>query len=195
MAASDAIDPAVIENLCGQMKQDRDYWRRLACLHDLTNLPNRRAFQLEIDSYLERAARQGERVLFFYIDIDKFKRVNDIYGHSAADEVLKELGRRLQNSMLENKEVFHFSGDEFVVICRDSGELPAQVEELQAVYSEPFDTRAGAVEIELSIGASIYPSHSTEPAELLELADRFMFSAKHSKRYSFLLCDGEECFI
>lgn len=191
MIVSDAADPAGEETVIRQLQQECDHWRRLACLHDLTNLPNRRAFQFEIDPYLKRAEQQDERVLFFYIDINQFKRVNDRYGHNAADEVLQELGRRLQNSMLENKRAFHFSGDEFVVICRDSGELASQARVLQAVCSEPFETRAESITIELSIGASIYPDHSTEPAELLELADRFMFSAKHSEKYSFLLCNEE----
>ncbi|ARF17607.1 GGDEF domain-containing protein [Sporosarcina ureae] len=162
------------------------YWRKLACQDDLTKLPNRRAFYFIIESYLQKVEHRSEKVVFFYIDINQFKLINDTYGHSGADEILRELGSRLQTLSL-TKEVFHFSGDEFVIIYRYQDNFQSRLSEIQSICDKPFKLANEEIDIRISIGASLYPTHSTDVATLLQYADSAMYVAKRSKSNTFCL--------
>lgn len=162
------------------------YWRKLAWQDDLTKLPNRRAFYFIIESYLRKANHQSEKVALFYIDINQFKLINDTYGHCQADELLKELGRRLK-ALSVAEEVFHFSGDEFIIIYRYQDNFRSKVGNIQSICDKPFKLANENIKINISIGASLYPVHSTDVATLIEYADSAMYSAKRSEHNTFCL--------
>ncbi|WP_153723509.1 GGDEF domain-containing protein [Sporosarcina cascadiensis] len=160
------------------VRSERDYWRRQACLHELTNLPNKRAFDMNVGSYIQEADHFGRRAFFFYMDVDKFKGINDKFGHMVGDEVLKELGRRLKVITADEGMAFHFSGDEFVIVLHETDDFPDLLAAVHSVGSQPFTTSRGILDIDISVGASIYPSHSNDVTTLLEYADSAMFLAK-----------------
>ena len=159
-----------------RLKKEIDYWKKLACQNEMTTLPNRRAFYFIIDAYLNKADRQSESVIFFYIDINRFKSINDAYGHTIGDEVLKELGHRL-NKVFTGM-VFHFSGDEFVIVHRYHKDPCLPVAAIQEVCSASFLTSSGKIDVSISIGASLYPMQSTDVSTLLDYADSAMYTSK-----------------
>lgn len=163
-------------------REERDSWREIACLHDLTGLPNRRAFHLAAETYLQRADRSGMKLSFLYTDIDRFKTINDTYGHSVGDEVLKECGRRFKELQNEENGVFHFSGDEFVFMYMYEEDVFEQVKKVQAAVTTPFQTSRGPLQVELSIGISVYPDDSRDIGKLLDRADVSMLTAKQRKK-------------
>ncbi|GKV66528.1 MULTISPECIES: sensor domain-containing diguanylate cyclase [unclassified Sporosarcina] len=169
------------------VRSERDYWRQKACLHELTNLPNKRAFDMNVRSYLQEADHLGRRAFFFYMDVDKFKRINDEYGHMAGDEVLKEIGRRLKIITVNQGYAFHFSGDEFVIVLHETDDFPDLLAAVHSVGSQPFTTSRGVLNIDISVGASIYPTHSYNVNVLLDYADSAMFLAKNQQDSSFEL--------
>lgn len=169
-----------------ELEKEILYWRQLACQDDLTKLPNRRAFYFTIESYLRKADDQAEKVAFFYIDINQFKLLNDTYGHCGADKLLQELGRRLQ-AFSAVEEVFHFSGDEFVIIYRYQDDFRLKINNILSTCNKPFQLANEEIKINISIGTSLYPVHSTDVATLLEYADSAMYSAKRSKNNTYYL--------
>lgn len=159
-------------------------WRHLACHHELTNLPNRRMFRLSYPSFLERAERFGSNVAVFFIDLNNFKLINDSFGHSVGDALLQEVADRFQANPLMKNRIFHFGGDEFVLLFEFSDSLSEFHEAIQTIFDRPIQLGGHSIPVSISIGGSIYPDDSTEMDILLKLADSAMFSAKE---------DGETC--
>lgn len=168
-------------------RDERDTWRQIACRHDLTNLPNRRSFYLTIASYLQKADQLKTQLAILYVDLDQFKHINDTYGHMTGDEVLKGLAQRFKELSIMQDRVFHFSGDEFIILLDYLDDCTDQIEAVQAVCEEPFQTKKGNIQVHLSIGASVYPAHSSDISMLLEYADSAMFLAKQQSGSSFKL--------
>jgi diguanylate cyclase (GGDEF)-like protein/PAS domain S-box-containing protein len=155
--------------------------------HDsLTDLPNRNALNECLASVLERAAGSGESFAVLAIDLDRFKEVNDLFGHSTGDAMLKEVSRRLQSAS-GGAFIAHIGGDEFVVIAAD-GAQPAAAEKLadDLLVSSIRDVEANghARHVGLSIGVAIYPNDGLDAGTLLANADAALFRAKSEGRGS-----------
>ncbi|MEK3936263.1 GGDEF domain-containing protein [Sporosarcina sp. FSL W7-1349] len=166
----------VLQNVSDRKAMEK--WRHLACHHDLTNLPNRRMFHLSCASYLERARRQRSKLAFFYVDVNHFKKINDSYGHSVGDLLLQEVAHRFQHHPSTMNRVFHFGGDEFVILIEFDDDLLDFSEAIQTIFARPFRVGEHCLDMSVSLGGSIFPDHSADIAELLKFADSAMFAAK-----------------
>jgi diguanylate cyclase (GGDEF)-like protein/PAS domain S-box-containing protein len=163
--------------------------RYLANYDTLTGLPNRTLLGERLAHALIRARRHGSKVAVLFLDLDRFKHVNDSMGHAAGDRLLKAAAARIQVSMRESDTVARLGGDEFTVIIEDLTDQP-QAERVAQKLIDSFiapldiDGRTEVV-ISPSIGISIYPDHGQVPTDLLKFADTAMYQAKDKGRNTF----------
>jgi diguanylate cyclase (GGDEF)-like protein/PAS domain S-box-containing protein len=150
--------------------------------HDaLTDLPGRTLFQDRFDMALRRARREGERIALLYIDIDRFKQVNDAYGHEAGDALLCAIAQRLSEQVRDFDTVARIGGDEFTVLLgKVSGNdgVAVVVDRIHATMSDPFDLGNERVTISVSIGAAVFPEEGETREELIRRADADMYARK-----------------
>lgn len=151
----------------------------------LTGLPNRSAFYESLRWALADARRNHYSVALLFIDLDKFKPVNDSFGHAVGDELLRQVARRLQACLREVDTLSRISGDEFTVILRGLTEESAPIdvaERLLASIRQPFDLDGIQVHCGASIGIAVYPDDGSQLDELLSKADYAMYEVKKSGR-------------
>jgi diguanylate cyclase (GGDEF)-like protein len=159
---------------------------RLANVDMLTDLPNRAALEIRLDEEMERAARYGQPMSVCFVDIDHFKRVNDLYGHSAGDSVLRRIAGCLQLTARSIDFVGRYGGEEFVIIAPGTWSADAlvlaerirgQVGKLavDAVSGEPID-------LSVSIGIAGFPEHADTLDILMERADAALYQSKANGR-------------
>ena len=158
--------------------------RRLESVTDqLTGLGNRRALFQLLDAFVaeQRDPDAPERSLvFMFVDLDKFKEVNDSFGHATGDELLRQLGARLQNALRDSDLVVRLGGDEFALALLDAGaDYAATVAaRLTARIEEPFTLDAVRVRIGASIGIAIMPADAADGADVMRCADLAMYRSK-----------------
>lgn len=147
--------------------------------HDeLTKLPNRRKLNRCLHSYILQATKKRMQFALFFIDIDKFKCINDEYGHYIGDLFLKEVGNRLLSTFHEKKCVFRQSGDEFIIIFDDVSKLEVKANNIIESFNHPFELDGQTIYANASIGISLFPDHCKEQHRLIELADLAMYESK-----------------
>jgi diguanylate cyclase (GGDEF)-like protein len=152
---------------------------------DLTGLHNRDAFRRLLDDAIRRADQLRAQLAVLYIDLDRFKHINDTMGHDAGDEVLVAVAQRLLGSVRSSDVVARLSGDEFAVLVdglagdAQAGEI---ADTLLARFEQPFTVRGRDWHLSCSVGLSIYPQHARESDKLLAFADTAMLHAKSSGR-------------
>lgn len=157
-----------------------------ASQHDqLTDLPNRRLFYDRLESALARARRSRGDLALLYLDLDKFKQVNDQLGHAAGDVLLQEIARRLKSCVRGSDTVARIGGDEFVVLLESAGVEANAVTVAAKIHDtvgQPILIGGHAVEVLPSIGVALYPEHGSNGEALLKYADEAMYKAKRSAR-------------
>ncbi len=169
---------------------------RLA-LHDtLTGLPNRRRLQMQLNSQLTAARRTpNTRFAVMVLDLDKFKPINDRYGHPAGDKVLREVAQRLQACVRSDEMVARLGGDEFVVLIRrqdEAAEAPRQVaERIINALGEAFHLPQASPRIGTSIGIACYPDDGSDGDTLLRRADIALYRAKAGGRGQWRFFDAD----
>jgi diguanylate cyclase (GGDEF)-like protein/PAS domain S-box-containing protein len=156
--------------------------------HDsLTNLPNRAAFNQCLDSTLEAAIKDGSSFALMCLDIDRFKEINDVFGHAAGDKLLCEVSRRLQ-AAAGGAFVARLSGDEFTVIATD-GTQPATAEALAdkliEVCAEEFSIDGQQLRTGLSIGVAVFPADGADAATLVANANAALYRSKAEGRGTY----------
>ena len=155
-------------------------------LHDaLTGLPNRRLLQDRLAQSLAQARREGWSVAVFFIDLDRFKTVNDSLGHAAGDEVLREMARRLKVALRDTDTVSRIGGDEFVVVLphvQTDTDVPPVAAKLMTELSEPMTISGRELRVTPSIGISVFPEDGDDGQKLLSHADAAMYHAKEVGR-------------
>ena len=165
-----------------------------AALHDsLTNLPNRRLLRDRLDTALSRATRASARMAVLFLDLDRFKEVNDVHGHDAGDEVLVTIAGRILAALRSQDTVARLGGDEFVVICEDLGtddDLGALVARIRDGVARPVSIGDREVRVSVSIGVAIAGPYADTGDELVRLADLAMLRAKHQPGSPYVLADG-----
>ena len=153
--------------------------------HDaLTDLPNRAAFNENFESTLKRSAASNESFALMSIDLDRFKEINDLFGHSAGDALLCEVSRRLQAAM-GGAFIARLGGDEFIVISTTGSQPEAAAslaEVLLGVMAEDFEIEGQHLRTSLSIGVAIYPNDGIDGTTLLGNADAALYRAKADGR-------------
>lgn len=169
-----------------RLRESENRLAQLAREDALTGLPNRRQFTERLDQALRRARRSQTPIAVLFLDVDRFKAINDQYGHGVGDKVLRELARRLRYTLRTSDVPARLAGDEFVVIL-DPVEGEAAVhsvaEKVLASLREPFDVGGRPLSVSASIGAAIHRgTEEVSTDQMMEVADEALYAAKHAGR-------------
>ena len=168
-----------------ELRAARDNMRHLAYHDALTGLPNRLLLNDRLAQALLRAARRMSQVAVLFLDVDRFKSINDELGHAAGDQVLREFARRVRGCMRKDDTVARVAGDEFVVVLEnvtDSLQVEEVAQKIRTTCEQPLFVANTEVAIGASIGIAMYPLNGKQAHELLEYADQAMFLAKRHGR-------------
>jgi diguanylate cyclase (GGDEF)-like protein/PAS domain S-box-containing protein len=157
--------------------------------HDaLTGLPNRTFFNDELARVLSQRQRAHERAALMFLDLDRFKQVNDTLGHAAGDVLIKELSTRLQAVLRPNDVLARMGGDEFAIIRPNPGtrqDVENFCREIMAAATKPFEVLGAHAAVGISIGVAISPDVGVDSSELARKADIALYQAKKSGRHCF----------
>lgn len=166
--------------------------RELAFHDPLTALPNRRLALERLSQQVMRARRTNTRLALLFIDLDKFKPINDELGHEVGDWLLQAVAQRIQGCLRVSDTAARMGGDEFVVLLPDQQNSEVAVlvaEKIRHALAQEFVTDKGMVlSISSSIGVALYPDHGGTEKDLLRLGDEAMYQAKKSGRNAVYLC-------
>jgi diguanylate cyclase (GGDEF)-like protein/PAS domain S-box-containing protein len=159
---------------------------RFAYLDALTGIANRNQLKLESERAFALAKRYGIALSILYVDLDKFKQINDTYGHEIGDEVLIHVANCLRRAMRENDVVARIGGDEFAVLLYEASaaETREAKERLEAILQQPFKVADQLLSIYASIGFALHPKDGETLRDLLRHADAAMYQVKRDKRSS-----------
>ena len=166
--------------------QAKEKETRKASFQDaLTGLPNRVSFEQDLDRGVRQAKRHGWRLAVLFIDIDKFKSVNDSYGHGVGDQVLLMTANRLQSFLRDEDTVCRWGGDEFACLLlevKQEADVPRLAEKMVSRIAEACECDGVVVSIRASIGIAIYPADGETADTLFKNADTAMFKAKGTEK-------------
>lgn len=168
--------------------QQEQALRRLAYHDPLTGLHNRAAFLEMFEHALGHAERRGSRLALLYLDLDRFKKINDTLGHVIGDRVLEEAAQRLRQAVRTDDEVARLGGDEFIIMLEDFAHLesPARVaRKTLSLLSQPIEIERHLLHVTTSIGIAVYPDDGRDATSLLKNADAAMYMAKREGRNGF----------
>ena len=160
----------------------------LAYYDALTGLPNRTLLQDRLAKALAAARRQKNKLALLYLDLDRFKDINDSLGHSGGDLFLQEVAERLKTWGREQDAVARLGGDEFLIMLTDVKDIPdaaVAAERLMDAMTAEFVVQSHPLNIGCSIGISIFPEHGADAETLIKNADAAMYSAKANGRNNF----------
>lgn len=166
-------------------KEVNDKLAYLAHHDSLTHLPNRTLFFERLAQGLALAKRNNTRLALMYIDLDRFKPVNDTYGHAVGDILLQQAAERMKNCLRDSDTVGRIGGDEFVALTLDVSDGQSAcllAEKLRAALGQAFLIAGNEHTVSASIGVAIYPDHATTEIELAKRADIAMYAAKAGGR-------------
>jgi diguanylate cyclase (GGDEF)-like protein/PAS domain S-box-containing protein len=177
----------VVSDISDKKKAELEL-RQLANFDLLTGLPNRTLFQDRLQHAIAHAHRENQRVAILFLDLDRFKQINDSLGHDVGDLLLQSVSKRINNQIREDDTLARIGGDEFVLILENTEQTQyiAQVaEKIIQQFSKPFELNGYQVTSSTSIGISIYPTDGENTNALLKNADTAMYAAKNQGRNNF----------
>ena len=183
IAAKDAAERALRE-----AKEAEEHIRFLALNDALTGLPNRVLLLERLDQAMRQCQRSGEKLALLFIDLDRFKNINDSLGHSVGDRLLCEVSRRFVRCVRQSDTVSRQGGDEFVILLAqiESTELVANIaNQLLNVVAEPYVIDDYELSVTHSIGIIVYPDDATEVDDIMRKADAAMYRAKELGRNNY----------
>ena len=163
--------------------------RRQATIDQLTNLPNRRLFTESLADELNSAKKNAHSVALLFIDLDRFKEINDTLGHEIGDDLLIETSARLIECTSEFEKVYRLGGDEFVVLVSKSelNEVKRLALSLIKSLSQPYILEGNESHVSASIGIAQFPQDALTSASLMSCADQAMYAAKQQGRNGYCL--------
>lgn len=171
-----------------EKKQSEELIWQQANFDFLTGLPNRNMAYVQLDAELKKAYREGQKLALLFIDLDRFKEVNDSLGHEIGDVLLKEVAQRMRHCVRESDVIARLGGDEFVIILSGLNEISKVsliAETILEKLTSPFLLSNELIHISASIGITIYPDDAQDSSTLLKNADQAMYVAKRQGRNSF----------
>lgn len=169
-------------------RQAEERVRHLAHYDELTGLPNRSMFNQRLAHALAQARRNDKPLAILFIDLDRFKNINDTLGHDAGDRVLKEVAERLRSCLRESDTAGRLGGDEFVVLIEELSQpvyVAGVAQKILAAVAKPLILDAQEFHLTASIGISAYPDDSKDMQSLLKNADIAMYRAKEQGRNNY----------
>lgn len=167
------------------IKEMKQKYQHLAHHDMLTGLPNRSLFTDRLQQMLVQAKRGATQGALIYLDLDKFKPVNDTLGHNIGDLVLMAIAQRLQTAVRESDTVARIGGDEFVVllpIIETKLDASTVAEKIRLALEQPFEINGKIIQIGCSVGIAVYPEHGEDEISLMKNADTAMYQAKQNGR-------------
>lgn len=184
----------VAHNISDEVRQ-REQIQYMAYHDGLTGLPNRTLFEDRLEQAILQSKRNSNNGVIAFIDLDKFKQINDTYGHAAGDEVLKTVAQRLKSCVRESDTVARMSGDEFLAIFHqvdNSNHATILAQQLLSSLRQPIALSTTEICISASVGMAFFPEQGSTIDELLKSADRAMYSAKSSGSNIIHLADAPD---
>lgn len=184
----------LIKNYTTKINEQRDILDYQAHHDDLTHLPNRVLFNDRLYLSIEKAKRNNTRFAILFVDLDRFKQINDSLGHEVGDSVLKIMAKRLLDTVRKEDTVSRLGGDEFTILIDDVKnveDISTIAQKIIKVVSNPIYIESHTLYSSCSIGISIYPDDALDANSLLKFADAAMYRAKEDGRnnYQYYTCD------
>jgi len=174
---------AIRQDISSQMKYEEQLLYN--SLHDeLTGIPNRRSLRQNLTKWIAENNQKTMAILF--LDIDRFRNINDTLGYQVGDEILKSIARRLKNHIQENGELYHFGGDQFIIIYKGCSEKEVEnyIEKIMQLFKRPFTYNREAIFINVNIGVSFYPKDGNDLETIIKKADSAKIVSKERGRKS-----------
>ena len=172
-----------------ELGRTREQGRAEGLVDALTGLPNRLLFNDRLDTIIREATRNGECFAVLFVDLDRFKAINDTYGHAAGDQVLRTVSQRLCGSIRASDTVARYAGDEFTIVLRHivkNDDVSRVAEKIVQVMETPLYLDDGTeLQVTASMGLSFFPDDAGDAQTLLKHADEAMYAAKHLGRNNF----------
>ena len=172
-----------------ELERTREQGRAEGLVDALTGLPNRLLFNDRLETILREAIRNGECFAVLFVDLDRFKAINDTYGHATGDQVLRIVTQRLRSSIRASDTVARYAGDEFTVVLRhivkNDDVLRVAEKIVQMMEAAIFLDDGVELQVTVSMGLSFFPDDAGDAETLLKHADEAMYSAKHLGRNNF----------
>ncbi|MBE0495245.1 MAG: diguanylate cyclase [Campylobacterales bacterium] len=160
--------------------KQRDVIFRQANYDQLTNLPNRYLFQDRLNHAFKEAQRNKKPLALLFLDLDNFKRINDVLGHNIGDDVLIKAAEFLRAATRESDTLVRFGGDEFLVLLKDSDKDDALhvAHKILKLFKPVMDFKKHSLSLSPSIGIALFPDHANTPEALIQKADIALYVAK-----------------
>jgi len=178
--------PYMLRGIFRDISQRREQDKKIikmAFYDMLTSLPNRYLLNDRLSQAIHQARRYHQQTALVYIDLDKFKKINDNHGHAIGDAILQKCAIRMKDCLRENDTIARIGGDEFLLILtgiKTHDDIPRIIEKVQTVLDAPFVIDNIRLNITASLGTAIYPLDSSSGKELQRKADEAMYAAKQS---------------
>lgn len=175
------------------VRETADRFARLAHQDALTGLPNRLALEERLPALLAQASATDSPVAVLFVDLDRFKTINDTLGHRVGDDLLRGVAVRLQTRLSDRTSIFRSGGDEFVVVVEgvsDRRDVMAVASQALAAFQVPFVVDGRELFVTCSIGTSLFPQNARTSEELVAFADSAMYRAKETGRNNVKFYDG-----
>lgn len=181
---------AVLRDITERKKaEDQIRWQ---ATHDaLTGLPNRLLFEERLQQALAHARREGGQVAVLFCDLDRFKQINDLWGHGAGDTLLQEVAARLRSAVRESDTVARLGGDEFTILLPGANRATAETTAARGIehFRRPFRLEGGEVAVTASVGIALATEHGSQAGRLLRLADAALYRAKMAGKGAYATLD------
>jgi diguanylate cyclase (GGDEF)-like protein/PAS domain S-box-containing protein len=176
-----------------EVRSSAERFAQLARQDAMTGLPNRLALEERLPGLLEHALQNRESVAVLFVDLDRFKNINDTLGHRVGDDLLRAVSQRMLARIDNRATIYRPGGDEFVIVVdgiKHKRTVAAISMDVLQAFAEPFDVEGRELFVTASLGASIYPQNAQTADELIAFADSAMYRAKEAGRNTAKFYDG-----
>lgn len=187
-----------IEERTIEVTSKNEQLEHIAYHDELTGLPNRRLFLKNLESSIAVANEKAQKLAVVFIDLDRFKNINDTFGHEFGDLLLQDFSQKVSENLRANDTVSRQGGDEFTLILndvKDANDITPTIQRLQAAFIKSLSINNQELHVSMSIGIAIYPDNGKTTSELLKHADSAMYSAKAKGKNNYQFFSDDMAFV